>query len=64
MKAMTQSRIQLSLEILFLALVSLSVLLSWVVTLMFMGVLEDDRILQNYFTRPSVYEIGPIDDPK
>ena len=61
---MIQPRKQSIFEYSVLLVVCLSLLVFWFVTLMFMGILEDDRILEKFFTRPSVYEIGMSDDPK
>ena len=61
---MMRSRRQFLLECSLLLLVTSGVLVFWVVTLMFMGILEGDGILDKYFTRPSVYEIGLDNDPK
>jgi hypothetical protein len=61
---MTTSKFKFLLECSVLLLVTSGVLVFWVVTLMFMDILEDDDILDKYFTRPSVYEIGLDNDPK
>jgi len=59
-----RSKVELWLESSLLLVVSVGVLVFWYVTLMFIGVLENAEILDKYFSRPSVYEIGIIDDPK
>lgn len=61
---MIQPRKQSIFEYSLLLVVCLSLFVFWFVTLMFMGILEDDRILEKFFTRPSVYEIGMSNDPK
>ena len=61
---MRRSKVELWLESSLLLVVSVGVLVFWYVTLMFIGVLENAEILDKYFSRPSVYEIGIIDDPK
>jgi hypothetical protein len=59
-----RSKVELLLESSLLLVVSVGVLVFWYVTLMFIGVLENAEILDKYFSRPSVYEIGISDDPK
>jgi hypothetical protein len=58
------SRNQVFRECMLVVFVTSSVVFSWIITLMFMGILEEDTILEKFLTRPSVYEIGLNDDSK